>query len=218
MLPFYSLLQDASAGTTLFSSYIIPNNSNGVTSHTAATLEACVDACSASAACHFTEFRYNDNSGDYTPGCFLFSPTTAGDSSDLAIFYKLPPTLDVSASSVQAASISTPQPAAVAPAAASSSSGTVHAQSVSSGLYAKYSYAASVTLSFNSDSLQTVTSRAAAAAACGMVADCWGFVEVSAGSYALKAGNDLAGTRTVVNTKKTSESLTAASSSIVQPS
>jgi hypothetical protein len=50
-----------------------------------------------------------------------------------------------------------------------------------------------------------------------MSAACWGFVEVSAGSYALKAGNDLVGARTVVNAMKANEATGTASNRIVQP-
>ncbi|WIA42838.1 hypothetical protein OEZ86_008766 [Tetradesmus obliquus] len=220
---------DASAGTSIFSGYVTPSESNGVTSHAATTLDGCVEACTQNEACHFAEFRYTDNSGDYTPGCFLFAPSTAGSPSDRAVYYKLPPTLDVSASSVQMASVqiaglSAPHAASVSIAGlgnaaptSSSSSSTVRAQSVSSGLYVKHSYAASTVLPFDSVTLQTASSRAATAAACDMSAACWGFVEVSAGSYALKSGNDLVGSHTVINAMKASEALSVASSRIVQP-
>jgi hypothetical protein len=191
-------------------------------------LDSCVTACAQDPDGHFFEFHYNDQSGDYTPGCFLFAPATttgAGSSSDLEVYYKLPPTLDVSAASVQAASVriaglSTPPAATVTEASGSSSSsnrGVVRAQSIASGLYVKYSYAATVTLPFDSAILQTESSLSAAAAACDMSAACWGFVEVSAGSYALKAGNDLVGARTVVNAMKSDEAAGTASTRIVQP-
>jgi hypothetical protein len=217
-------LQDASAGTSLFSGYVTPSASNGVTANAATTLEACVDACVQDETCHFSEFRYDDQSGNYTPGCFFLSPSTAGDSSDLTVFSKLPPTLGVSAASVQIAGLSAPRAASVsiaglgtAASTNSSSSSTVKAQSVASGLYAKYSYAASITMPFDSANLQTVASQSAATAACDMSAACWGFVEVSAGSYALKSGNDLVGARAVINTMKADEALASASSRILQP-
>jgi hypothetical protein len=222
--------QDASVGTSLFGGYVAAtgSTSNGVTSSAATTLDFCVTACALDPDCHFSEFRYNDQSSDYTPGCFLFAPLTtagAGGSSDLAVYYKQPPTLDVSAASVQAASVriaglSTPRGATVTETSGSNSSssrGVVRAQSVASGLYVKYSYAATVTLPFDSANLQTEWSMSAAAAACDMSAACWGFVEVSAGSYALKAGNDLVGARTVVNAMKSDEATGTASSRIVQP-
>jgi hypothetical protein len=192
-------------------------------------LDSCVTACAQDSACHFSEFRYNDQSSDYTPGCFLFAPATtsgAGSSSDLAVYYKLPPTMGVSGASVQAASVqiaglSTPRAASVISSESGSSSssggGVVKAQSVASGLYVKCSYAATVELPFDSANLQTASSLSAAAAACDMSAACWGFVEVSAGSYPLKAGNDLVWARTVVNAMKADEATGTASSRIVQP-
>jgi hypothetical protein len=50
-----------------------------------------------------------------------------------------------------------------------------------------------------------------------MSAACWGFVEVPTGCYALKAGNDLVGARTVVNAMKAAEATGIASDRIVQP-
>jgi hypothetical protein len=179
-----------------------------------------VDACAQNTECHFSEFRYNDQSGDYAPGCFLFAPGT-GSSSDQAVYYKLPPTLDISASSVQAASVriagvSAPHTVGSS-SSSSSSSGIVKAQSVASGLYVWYRFASTTVLPFDSANLQTASSVSAAAAACDMSAACWGFVEVPAGGYALKAGNDLVGARTVVNAMKAAESTGIASGRIVQP-
>jgi hypothetical protein len=211
--------QDASVGTSLFSGYVSASTSNGVTSNAATTLDTCVNACALDAECHFSEFRYDDQSGDYTPGCFLFKPAT-GSSSDRAVYYKLPPTLDVSAASVQAASVriaGVSAPHTVGSSSSSSSSGVVKAQSVASGLYVKYSYASTIFLPFDSANLQTASSLSAAAAACDMSAACWGFVEVPAGGYALKAGNDLVGARTVVNAMKADEASGTASMRIVQP-
>lgn len=175
----------SSAGTTLFDGYY--NGTELVKQASVTTFTGCVDACAAAAACHFSEFRYNNTNntaGGYDTGCFLFTPANGTGE----IYYKLTPTLTTD---------------------------QVTVASLASSMYAKHTFDTGIIIAWG-DTIDNFSTAAAAAASCDGKFACWGFVSVNSTSFETKTGTDYPLLRTVVNAMKTAETVSP-SAIIVQP-